>query len=158
MDGLGLERDVIKAEQYLRLGASRGDSNAMMSLAKLLINKYEFKEAEQIYERAFSSGSLLALAGRASVQKELSYAKEKFDFVMGEMERQENCKGDLSKKERMNQAFQKAFHTNISMETFQNVSAKPHVATLTKKNLSIEDKMPIVDGKARNGSVYGKRM
>jgi TPR repeat protein len=75
-DGIGVERNLDKAEQLFELSARKGNSPAMLSLAKLLLDKNDFQMAKIWYDRACEAGNLLAQTHRNVFEKTLQHKQQ----------------------------------------------------------------------------------
>ncbi|CAF3771054.1 unnamed protein product [Rotaria magnacalcarata] len=66
--GNGVEKNLDKAEQLFELSARRRDSNAMLNLAELLLDKNDFEMAQRWFNRACKSGNILAQTNRTNFE------------------------------------------------------------------------------------------
>ncbi|CAF1310485.1 unnamed protein product [Rotaria magnacalcarata] len=77
--GNGVEKNLDKAEQLFELSARRRDSNAMLNLAELLLDKNDFEMAQRWFDRACKSGNILAQTNRTNFEKTLRDKKQLLD-------------------------------------------------------------------------------
>ncbi|UJR32479.1 hypothetical protein I4U23_019941 [Adineta vaga] len=78
-DGIGVDRNLEKAEQLFELSSRRGDPNAMLSLANLLLNKNDFQMAKAWHDRACEAGNILAQTKRHVFDKTLQNTQKLMD-------------------------------------------------------------------------------
>jgi TPR repeat protein len=73
LNGTGFDKNLDKAEELLRLSSRRGDPNAMLTLAELLLDRNDFHMAKIWYDRACESGNITAQINRNMFEKAVQH-------------------------------------------------------------------------------------
>ncbi|KAJ3317286.1 hypothetical protein HDV06_001806 [Boothiomyces sp. JEL0866] len=155
-EGKGVQRDLFKAEQYLSLGAYRGNSRAMISLANFLLDEnYDFNGAEMYFERAIRSGSVLAQTSESEFKQRLAEKRTTFEMVVT-LEKSMNLPTtNLTNKQRYERAL---FGSKFSIDDFKKLSVNPQARFKETNRYSIFEKLQILEKLGNNHSVYANRM
>ncbi|CAF3443637.1 unnamed protein product [Rotaria socialis] len=77
--GAGVDKDLDKAEQLLQLPASRGDRNAMLTLAELLRGKSDLEMAKTWYDRACEPDNIVDQINRSLFEPALQVKQKLID-------------------------------------------------------------------------------
>ena len=77
LEGTGVTQDKQKAEHWLQFAATKGDTNAMCTLAHLLLEDDDFLMARLWFKRACEAGNIIAQTCRDSFERMISQ-KEAF--------------------------------------------------------------------------------
>ncbi|KAJ3252955.1 hypothetical protein HK103_001054 [Boothiomyces macroporosus] len=156
LTGCGVKGDLVKAEQYLSLSAYRGNTKAMVTLAELLLDEnFDFDRAEMYFERAISSGSVLAQTIESDFRDKVIEKRALFLKTVVSWEKSQNLPTNLSYKERYER-----FKSNIGLpgKEMRNNSINPTSFYLEEIKYSALEKLEILQERAKNQSHYASRM
>ena len=78
-DGIGVDKNLDKAEQLFETAAIKGISSAMQSLAKMLLDKNELLMAKIWYDRACEAGNISAQTHRRTFEEVLQAKQRAID-------------------------------------------------------------------------------
>ncbi|CAF3362012.1 unnamed protein product [Rotaria sp. Silwood2] len=95
-NGIGVQRNLDKAEQLFDMAAKKGDANAMQSLAKMLLDKNELQMAKIWYDRACEARNIITQTHRPIFEKLLQEKQQKIDQCPPNTVNRINATGNVS--------------------------------------------------------------
>ncbi|KAG4070164.1 hypothetical protein HA402_003854 [Bradysia odoriphaga] len=132
--GLGGEKCSMRAKQFFKLSASRGNTAAMHSLAWTCLDDKELEQAESWYARALDSGNECAFRNKEKFYQ----AKERLRKYLKDMD-DESKKHNPKDVENLIEALERATDNQLSISKFTSLTDSPvekywrHVEEIQKR-------------------------